>query len=126
MENIVSSKPLYEKIIVDRKNGQVHGYTFENLSDEKYSEHFVYQRTDQHVNYDMFLFRNPGLKRLLRHRMHSWGVQMLEKIMTAQELLKQKKEAARLLLLEKKEVVKEKAVMKIEKVKRAVSRDRAS
>ena len=46
--------------------------------------------------------------------------------MTAQELLKQKKEAARLLILEKKEVVKEKAAMKIEKVKRAVSRDRAS
>ena len=46
--------------------------------------------------------------------------------MTAQELLKQKKEAARLLILEKKEVVKEKAAIKIEKVKRAVSRDRAS
>ena len=46
--------------------------------------------------------------------------------MTAQELLRQKKEAARLLLQEKKEVVKEKAVIKIEKVKRAVSRDRAS
>ena len=83
MENIMSSKPLYEKIIVDRKNGQVHGYTFENLSDEKYSEHFVYQRMDEQVNYDMFLFRNPGLKRLLRSRMHGWGVQKLEKIMHA-------------------------------------------
>ena len=88
MENIISSKPLYEKIIVDRKDMQVHGYTFENLSDEKYSEHFVYKNTSPGiVNYDMFLFRDPGLKRVLRSRMHSWGVQNLERIMKATELL---------------------------------------
>ena len=73
------------------------------------------------VNYDMFLFRNPGLKRVLRGKMHGWGVQNLEKIMKATTLLQQKKEEAKTLLKEKKDIVKEKAVVRISKVKKVVS-----
>ena len=75
MENIISSKPLYERIIVDRKTMQVHGFTFENLADKNYSEHFVFRNTSPGVvNYDMFLFRDPGIKRMLRFKIHGWGV----------------------------------------------------
>ena len=88
MENILSSKPLYERIIVDRKNMQVHGFTFEAPSDEVYSEHFVYRSMSPGVvNYDMFLFRDPGFKRILRYKAHTWGVQNLTKILNATVLL---------------------------------------
>ena len=42
IENIMSSTPLYEKIIIDRKTNEVHGYTFESPKDETYSEHYIY------------------------------------------------------------------------------------
>ena len=66
----MSSKPLYERIIVDRNSKQVHGFMFEKPQDEIYSEQFVYRgRADGKVNYDMFLFRDPGLMRIMRYKM---------------------------------------------------------
>ena len=118
MENVVSSKPLYERIVIDRSTNQLHGFTFETPQDEIYSEHFVYRLNAQgNVNYDMFLFRDPGLMRVLRFKMHTWGVQNLTKIIAASQLVKQKKEAAKQLIKEKKDSIKEKAVDKIVKAK---------
>ena len=89
MENVVSSKPLYERIVIDRSTNQLHGFTFENPQAEQYSEHFVYRLNDQgNVNYDMFLFQDPGIRRVLRFKMHNWGVANLTKIIAASELLK--------------------------------------
>ncbi len=51
------------------------GFTFEKPSDTKYSEHYIYKQSlDNKINYDMFLFRDPGLKRVIRHKAHQWGV----------------------------------------------------
>ena len=53
----------------------MHGFMFEKKSDEIYSEQFVYRkRADGKVHYDMFLFRDPGLKSMLRYKMFNWGV----------------------------------------------------
>ena len=78
LENVMSSKPLYERIVVDRSKMELKGYTFEKKTDEAYSEHFVYsEQADKSVNYDMYLFRDPGLKRILRYRMFMWGIDSL-------------------------------------------------
>ena len=86
IENIMSSTPLYEKIIIDRKTNEVHGYTFESPKDESYSEHYIYQQSDcgNQVSYDMYLYRNPGMKSFLRTKAHSWGVSHLNKLIVAQ------------------------------------------
>ena len=36
MENCVTSTPLYERIIVDRSESKVLGFTFENIQDHQY------------------------------------------------------------------------------------------
>lgn len=47
LENVMSSTPIYERIVVDRSSMEMRGYTFEKKTDEAYSEHFVYaQRAD--------------------------------------------------------------------------------
>ena len=43
MENCITSKPLYERIIVDRKTMKVQGMTFEDISDNKFQETYCYQ-----------------------------------------------------------------------------------
>lgn len=78
----MSSQPLYERIVVDRKSRELKGYTYEKKTDEAYSEHFVYQQqADRTVNYEMLVFRDPGLKRILRYRMFNWGIGSLDSIM---------------------------------------------
>ncbi len=42
MENIITSAPIYEKIIVDRSEMNVQGFTYEKTSDLKYMEHYKY------------------------------------------------------------------------------------
>lgn len=75
----MSSTPIYERIVVDRADMQLKGYTFEKKTDESYSEHFVYaEQADKSVNYDFYMFRDPGLKRILRYRMFSWGISSLQ------------------------------------------------
>ena len=44
LESSMSSTPLYERIVVDRADMQLKGYTFEKKTDESYSEHFVYAK----------------------------------------------------------------------------------
>ena len=92
LENVMSSHPLYERIVVDRENMELKGYTFEKKTDESYSEHFVYseQADKKSVNYDMYMFRDPGLKRILRYRMFNWGVSSLQKIIDQSRKLKLK------------------------------------
>ena len=38
----------------------------------------------------MFLYKNPGIKKLLRFKLHSWGVQTLEGIIKKEDELKEK------------------------------------
>ena len=118
LENIISSQPLYERIVVDRTSMELKGYTFEKKTDEAYSEHFVYQeQADKSVTYNFYMFRDPGLKRILRYRMFNWGISNLKSIMTAQEKLRQKQLEAKQKLIASKEAIKEKALQKIEAVK---------
>ena len=117
LENVMSSQPIYERIIVDRKSMELKGFTFEFKTDESYSEHFVYtEKADKSVNYDFYMFRDPGLKRILRYRMFRWGISNLNSIMEASRKLKQKQLEAKLKLQAKKEELKDKAKQTIEKV----------
>ena len=43
MENALSSKPTYERIIFNRTNQSVSGFTFEKETDHAYFEHYVYK-----------------------------------------------------------------------------------
>lgn len=63
MENVMSKKPIYERIIFNRAAKQVQGFTFEKESDSFYIEHYVYKEDTSDSNntvYDMFLYKNPG------------------------------------------------------------------
>ena len=42
-ENCLTSKPTYDRIIVDRKELKLSGFTFENMDDSKYQEAYTYQ-----------------------------------------------------------------------------------
>lgn len=96
----MSSRPVYERIIFNRAELSVKGYTFETDEDKAYMEHYVYKQDEKEKEktlYDMFLYKNPGLKKILRYKLHSWGVQTLENIIKKEaeikEKLKEKKEA---------------------------------
>ena len=91
---------MYERIVVDRENMVLKGFTFEEKEDVDYSEHFVYQEQadKKSVAYDMYLFRDPGLKKILRYRMFNWGIGSLQKIIdTKHKLIKKQFEATQLL-----------------------------
>ena len=93
MENSMSSRPVYERIIFNRNDRSVKGYTFETDKDLAYTEHYVYKQDGEDTTktlYDMFLYKNPGIKKLLRFKLHSWGVQTLEGIIKKEDELKEK------------------------------------
>ena len=75
------------------------------------------KRADGKVNYDMFLFRDPGLMRVLRYKMFNWGVGSMQKIIDAQIKLQQSKANAKIYLKEKKELASSKASSTLEKAK---------
>jgi hypothetical protein len=119
MENTMSSTPVYERIIFNRRDQEVNGFTFETDETKSYIEHYVYkQQIENHGNeatertlYEMYLHKNPGLKKILRYKLHSWGVQTTEGIIKSQvefsdkfrETLRSFKEAREKLVLEAKE-----------------------
>ena len=73
----MSSTPVYERIIFNRKTMQVHGFTFEKETDNSYIEHYCYKANNNDSNlthYEMVLYKNPGLKKFLRFKLHNWGV----------------------------------------------------
>lgn len=139
MENIMSSKPAYEKIIFDRKDLTVRGYTFEKESDKAYVEHYVYKESeDGKTAYDMFLYKNPGLKKYLRFKLHGWGVQTMEsiikkeadfaarlreqkeKLLEAKDKMKEKINETKEKIEERKEKTKEKLIETKEKIEEIV------
>lgn len=92
MENTLSSRPVYERIIFNRADHSVSGFTFEAREDIAYVEHYVYKKkegdtkdTTEKTLYDMFLYKNPGLKKLLRFKLHNWGVQTMESIIKKEQ-----------------------------------------
>ena len=66
MENIMTSTPLYEKIIVDRKNMNMEGFTYEKPNEKSYSERYLYQDLNGTVDYKIMLFKDPGWNRRIR------------------------------------------------------------
>ena len=64
------------------------------------------------MKYDFYMFRDPGLKRILRYRMFNWGISSLNKIIEQSQKLQKKKleaqEKAQEMLKNKKEVITEK------------------
>jgi len=64
----------------------------------------------------MFLYKNPGLKKMLRFKLHSWGVQTLEGIIKKEKELAEKLKGE---FMEKKEELKmkkEELMQKKEKI----------
>lgn len=67
--------------------------------------------------YSMFLYKNPGLKKYLRFKLHSWGVQTLEQIVKKELEMKARIKESKEKMMEKKEKLKEKK----EKIKEKLS-----
>lgn len=44
MENTLSSRPVYERIIFNRADQSVSGFTFETNEDQAYVEHYIYKK----------------------------------------------------------------------------------
>lgn len=108
MENTLSSKPVYERIIFNRAEQSVSGYTFETDQDKAYVEHYVYKKDGADAEktvYDMYLHKNPGLKKLLRFKLHNWGVQTLESIIKKEAELSEKFKERREALKEAKDKI---------------------
>lgn len=106
MENIMSSKPIYERIIFNRKERSVEGFTFEKEDQPMYSERYTYKEDDSdstRTAYDMFLYRKPGLQKIIRYKCHSWGVQTLTNLIKADIELKEKLKVTKEQIIEKKE-----------------------
>ena len=64
----MSSKPVYERIIFNRDQQSVQGFTFEKESDISYTESYTYKKDSHDATktiYNMFLYKNPGLKKFL-------------------------------------------------------------
>ena len=94
MENSMSSRPVYERIIFNRADQCVQGFTFETEKDKAYVEHYVYKKgndgNEEKTVYDMFLYKNPGLKKFLRFKLHNWGIQTMESIIQKEAELTEK------------------------------------
>lgn len=119
----MSSTPVYERIIFNRESKTVKGFTFEKESENVYIEHYVYKQDDGDngkTRYSMFLYKNPGLKKMLRFKMHSWGVQQLEKIIEKNQL-KAKISHGKELFKEKSEKIREKTMEQKEKLKEKIN-----
>ena len=83
MENCLTSQPLYERIILDRSQMKLQGFTFENVGDKCYQETYSYQMDPHNVDqtiYSAYLFKSPGMRRWIRHKAHSWGVDKMNMI----------------------------------------------
>ena len=82
--NFYTKKPLYERIIVDRKAMKVTGMTFEDIDDTTFQETYSYQRDPENSNntiYNAYLFKAPGyLMSTIRQKAHGWGVDKLNGI----------------------------------------------
>jgi len=119
MEITFMSQPIYEKIIVDRRQQNMQGWTYQSPSDAKHTEHYTYQLTDDgNTAYDNRLFENPGLKRVYRHKAHQWGVEgQIERIEAIKAEAKQKLGETKDKLIEKAEDTKERVCTKAETFK---------
>lgn len=119
MENIMSSRPVYERIIFNRKHRCVQGFTFEKEEENVYFEHYVYKQDDKDTGktiYNMFLYKAPGLKKMLRFKLHSWGVQSLESIMRKEQEFKTKLELGKDKIMETRGKLKEMTLEQKEKI----------
>jgi len=106
MENTMSSLPVYERIIFNRADRSVKGYTFETSQEKAYAEHYVYKEDGENTKntlYDMFLYKNPGFKKVIRFKLHNWGVQTMEGIIKKEKEVKERFEEKRAELIEKKD-----------------------
>ena len=65
----------------------------------------------------MFLFRDPGLMRVLRYKMFNWGIGSMQKLIDTQQKIQLGKECATTYLKEKKDLASSKAHNTIEKAK---------
>ena len=70
------------------------GFTFETREDQAYVENYVYKQGNGEQSgetlYDMFIYKNPGFKKMLRFKLHNWGVQTLESIIKKENEFKEK------------------------------------
>jgi len=93
MENCLTSTPLYERIIIDRSQKMLSGFTFENIQDNQYQETYMYQEDPSNASqtiYNSYLYKSPGFRKLIRQKAHNWGVQQMENIIEAEKRFSEK------------------------------------
>jgi len=65
----MSSTPTYDRIIIDRKEMKLTGFTFENKNDSNYQEAYSYQvdpKDSKMTLYNVWTFKPLGLRKYLR------------------------------------------------------------
>ena len=88
----MTSKPLYERIIIDRSQRSLSGFTFEDITDNKYQDTYMYQQDPEDAQktiYNAYLYKSPGFYKLIRQKAHHWGVETLCTIMMADRKIKE-------------------------------------
>lgn len=83
MDTFMSSKPVYERIIYNRADKTVSGYTFEDPTDKACVEHYTYKQGDgtdaEKTLYNMFSLKETNwIMKLKRIKCHNWGVESME------------------------------------------------
>ena len=88
----MSSTPSYDRIIVDRKDMKLTGFTFESANDSKYQEAYEYQVDPKNMKqtlYNVWTYRSLGMRKYIRQQAHTWGIETLVKIIKAEQKLQE-------------------------------------
>ena len=76
-----SSLPIYERIILNRKDKTVEECILDDQFKDKIAEKSVYKAEGDSILYETFLYKNPGWKSYLRRKAHSWGIDRMNQLL---------------------------------------------
>ena len=81
-DNIMTSTPLYEQVIYDRKAKSIEAHMIDENHPELIAEKCVYTASEKgETIYETFLYKNPGWKTYVRKKCHAWGVEKMNELL---------------------------------------------
>ena len=111
-DNMLTSDPVYEQVIYDRKKQSIEAHMLDDKYPELMAEKCVYTASENgETIYETFLYKNPGWKTYLRKKCHSWGVDTMNELLEKeQKFISEKKDQLKELkigILDKSEKMKD-------------------
>ena len=100
MDNVMSSQPVYQSVIYDRKKGEIEIRVLDEETYDRVCEKCVYKDANGKVKNNIETYWDPGWKTYLRKQAFKWGIDNIEEVIKAQkdaielrheECMKQKK-----------------------------------